>query len=72
MTRALNRIADSLLAQLVPNLKTEASTCVYGQTIWRTCYCERGMRIGQPCYYVQVGSDLRCACFACQAVIGAC
>lgn len=72
MTRALNRFADSLLARLVPQQEAEAATCVYGKTIWRTCYCSRGMRIGQPCYYVQIGDDLKCACFACQAVVGTC
>lgn len=72
MSRTLARFADGLLARLVPHHETQAATCVYGKTIWRYCYCSRGLRIGQPCYYFRVGSDLKCGCFACQAVIGAC
>lgn len=70
--RTVNRLADKLLTRLVPQIQTDAATCVQGRTVWRTCYCSRGMRIGQPCYFIRDGDNLICGCFACQAVIGTC
>lgn len=73
MSRTLTRFADGLLARLVPQTHADAGACTWGRTVWRTCYCSRGLRIGQPCYYVNIGNDTwRCACFGCQAVIGTC
>ncbi len=65
MRAALTKLADRMLARVVPRVEAAAG-CSY---VWETCYCSKGLRYGRKCMYGCPGVPNHC--YPC-GVVGTC